>query len=155
MIADLNAANKIYQNLEKLCKLDIEQLTDQNRENKFKLEAEFAKEKLACDNKLAGLQQELRAKINDYQNLQKYLNDVQNDRKEVIKQYELEIETYKADLKKAVDTTGEINEMKESHVFEVRDLIARSEDLKKQGEVKEAEYEATRRERQRVMTESG
>jgi hypothetical protein len=258
LIADLNAANKAYQDLEKQCKLDIEQLTDQNRENKLKLEAEFAKEKLAYDTKLAGLQQELRAKTNDYQNLQKYLNDVQNDREEEIKQYELEIETYKADLKKAVDTVKEsecslvveregragdvvrseaivaglnteleglrrniedlmakktamcelnkryeedvgrlngkvaeleaqleeetkrnmrkldnyyaeyeakevqlaglvrrIDEMKESHVLEVRDLTARSEDLKKKGEAKEAEYEAAKREWQRVMTESG
>ncbi len=180
---------------------------------------------------------------------------MQNDREEEIKQYELEIEAYKADLKKAVDTVKEsecslvmeregrasdvarseeivaglnteleglrrnieelmakktamcelnkrfeedvgrlngkvaeleaqleeetkrnmrkldsyyaeyeakevqlaglvrrIDEMKESHVLEVRGLAARSEDLKKKSE---AEYEAAKLEWERVIKQSG
>ena len=47
-----------------------------------------------------------------------------------------------------------IEEMKESHVSEVRVLTMRSEDLKKQGEIKVSEYEAAKSEWQREMSES-
>ncbi len=257
LLGDLSVANKAYQDLETQCKLDIEQLISQNRENKLKLEDEFAKEKLSYDSKILALQQELKTKTIDYQNLQKYLNDVQNDREEEIKQYEQEIEAFKNDLKKATEmakeaesclvfekesragdlarteeiisslrteleglrknymdleekktAVGEINkkyeqdmvklnikiveletqleeetkqnmrkmdnyyseyeakeeqlaelvkrieEMKESHVSEVRVLTMRSEDLKKQSEIKVTEYEAAKSEWQRELMES-
>ncbi len=86
-------------------------------------------EKARFKTQLAGLQQELLAKTNDYQNLQKYLNDVQNDREEEIKQYELEIEAYKADLKKAVDT------VKESECSLVMEREGRASDVARSEEI--------------------
>ncbi len=57
-------------------------MISQNRENELKILA---------------LQQELKNKTIEYQNSQKYLNDVQNDRKEKIKQYEQDIEAAKSE----------------------------------------------------------
>ena len=61
---------------------------------------------------------------------------------------------YEAKEVQLAELVRRIDEMKESHVFEVRGLTAGSEYLKKQGEVKEAEYAAARREWQMAMTES-
>jgi len=79
--------------------------------------------------------------------------------KEETKQNMRMLDNYNAEFEakevQLAELVRRINEMKESHVVEVRSLTARLEYLKKQGEVKEAEYAAARREWQRAMTESG
>ena len=126
LATDLNTTKKHFDDLKKNSETDIEKLREKTRDQKLRIETEstqFVEETLKLTKKLEEMSQELTTKTNDFQNLQKYLNDVQNDREEEIKQYDTEVETLKAESNTAAEnfkvTEGLLKSSNELREFEV------------------------------------
>jgi chromosome segregation protein len=97
-------------------------------------------EKGLIENKIREMRQVLEDKTKDFQNLEKYLNDVQRDREEEIKQYEADMENMRTELeavKKMLheeqterqDKTEKLNSEKASLTLELEKINSLAGDL--------------------------
>ena len=97
-------------------------------------------EKGLIENKIREMRQVLEDKTKDFQNLEKYLNDVQRDREEEIKQYEADMENMRSELeavKKMLheeqterqDKTEKLNSEKASLTLELEKINSLAGDL--------------------------
>ena len=114
----MEKANLNFQDLSQKYQIDISNLTEQ----RTLIKNELNSEKQRFTKTLEELSSQLETKSTDFHKLEKYLNDMQCDRKDEIKQFELEIEQYKIDLDAAnVKLNAAMNDIKDKQETRVKE----------------------------------